>query len=158
MCIRDRGRTSSLPDRNAGSLVLSVRWGQARALLAGDAEDWTEEHMLTAHADVKAQVLKLAHHGSKSSSSAEFLEATGAQTAVVSAGRRNRYGHPHADALERVAARGSKLMDTREGAWEIRLHPDGRIEEFPAIRRWWQGPWERRVLSLRTFPWIWNAR
>lgn len=136
------GASGSFPSRNAASLVLSVRWGGARALLAGDAEFWTEDRMREAGADLRADLLKVGHHGSKGSSGAAFLESVGPRWALVSCGRRNRYGHPHPQALERLDAFGARILDTRDGAWKASLHADGRIEVAPAQGRWWNGPWE----------------
>lgn len=151
------GSSARLPDRNSGSLVLSIRWGRARALLTGDAEAWSEERMLAHSADLRADLLKVAHHGSKGASTAPFLAAVRPRWALVSCGERNRYGHPHRDALERIAATGARILDTREGGWKALLHTDGRVEIDPARRRWWNGPWHPRGdLSLPP-SWIWNG-
>lgn len=136
------GLLDRYPDRNAASLALSVRWGRARALLAGDTEFWTEERMLEAGADLRADLLKVGHHGSKGSSGTPFLQAIKPRWAVVSCGQRNRYGHPHPDAVERIEAAGARILDTRDGAWQAFLHADGRIEIAAAQERWWNGPWE----------------
>jgi len=139
------GRHDSFPERNAASLVLSVRWGKSRALLTGDADHWTEDRMREAGADLRADLLKVGHHGSKGSSSLPFLRAVRPRWAVLSCGEKNRYGHPHRETLERLDSVGARVLDTREGAWEARLHDDGRIEVAPAQRRWWKGPWESRL-------------
>lgn len=136
------GLLGSYPGRNSASLALSVRWGRARALLAGDTEFWTEERMLDAGADLRADLLKVGHHGSKGSSGTPFLQAVNPRWAVVSCGHRNRYGHPHPEAVERIVAAGARILDTREGAWRALLHADGRIEVAAAQERWWNGPWE----------------
>lgn len=150
------GATHDLPDRNSSSLVLSARWGRSRALLAGDAEGWAEERMVEHRADLRADLLKVAHHGSKGSSTSPFLEAVRPRWAVISCGERNRYGHPHPEALARITSVGPRLLDTREGAWEALLRRDGSIEVGPAQERWWKGPWRRGDLSLRV-PWISNG-
>jgi len=142
------GRMDTFPDRNAASLVLSARWGKARILLAGDAESWTEARMIESGTRLRSDILKVAHHGSKGASSAEFLDSARPRWAVLSCGERNRYGHPHRETLERLATTGAKILDTREGAWEARLHADGRIEIVLAESRWWRGPWRRSDVSL----------
>lgn len=139
------GLLDQYPSRNAASLVLSVRWGKARALLAGDAETWTEDRMLASGADLRADLLKVGHHGSKGSSGATFLRAVRPRWAVISCGTRNRYGHPHDQALDRLRQEGARILDTRAGAWKASLHPDGRIEVEPAQVRWWNGPWRPRL-------------
>lgn len=149
------GRSASLPDRNAAGLVLSARWGKASVLLAGDAEIWTEARMLESGTRLGADILKVAHHGSKGSSGSGFLSAVHPRWALLSCGERNRYGHPHREALERIAATGARVLDTRLGAWEARLHADGRVEVALAESRWWNGPWRRREVSLPA-SWSWN--
>lgn len=139
------GLLDGFPGRNEASLVLAVRWGRARALLAGDAEFWTEDRMLQAGADLRADLLKVGHHGSKGSSGEAFLSAVRPRWAVLSCGARNRYGHPHQEAVARLERVGAALVDTRSGAWRASLHADGRIEVAPAEMRWWNGPWEPRL-------------
>lgn len=139
------GLLETYPSRNAASLVLMVRWGRARALLAGDAETWTEERMLASEADLRADLLKAGHHGSRGSSGEPFLRAVQPRWAVLSCGTRNRYGHPHAQAVDRLERSGARLLDTRDGAWKAILHPDGRIEVGRAVSRWWNGPWVPRL-------------
>jgi competence protein ComEC len=108
------------PDRSANdnSLVLRVSYGARSLLLVGDAEREEEAALLAGAPDrLRADVLKVGHHGSRTSSSPEFLAAVGAHEAVVSVGRRNRFGHPHAPALAALAAAGARVWRTdRDGA------------------------------------------
>ena len=79
---------------------------------------------IVAHDDgsLRADVLLVPHHGSRTSSSAAFLAAVGATAAVVPAGYRNRFGHPHADVVERLSALKTELFRTdRSGAITVRL-------------------------------------
>lgn len=107
--------------RNDDSLVLSVHLGEVTFLLTGDIEGAGEE----AVGPVRAEVLKVPHHGSRSSSTSTFLATTSPLVAVVSAGFRNRFGHPHPEVLERYRARGIRLYRTdRDGT--VSLATDGR--------------------------------
>lgn len=103
---------------NAASMVLAVQYGGLDMLLTGDVEEEGEE-MLTRrleeqYQDCTWEVLKAAHHGSKNSSSKEFLGQVQPAYALVSAGRDNRYGHPHQETIERLREVGSKIYSTQE--------------------------------------------
>jgi len=109
------------PGDNDGSIVLRVTYGQTSALLTADIEERAQEELLRA-GDAHADVLKVPHHGSKSSSPA-FLSAVGARLAVISVGAENRFGHPSAEALDALA--GSTIARTdRDG--RVRIESDGR--------------------------------
>ena len=94
-------------DPNANSVVVRLTHpspeGTVRFLFTGDAEHPTEQRLLETPEALTADVLKVAHHGSKHASSAGFLRAVGAKVAVVSCGRGNDYGHPHLATLRRLA-------------------------------------------------------
>ena len=95
-------------DLNANSVVVRVdhraRGGTVRFLFEGDAEHPTERRLLDDdRAAVRADVLKVAHHGSRHASSAAMLDAVAPRLAVISCGRGNDYGHPHAQTLRRLA-------------------------------------------------------
>ena len=104
-------------DANNASIVLKVTYGDVSLLLTGDAEAKTEMLLVGAYGaeKLKADVLKLGHHGSRSSSCAAFLNAVGAKYALASLGKDNDYGHPHESVLNRLAARGMTLYRTDEG-------------------------------------------
>lgn len=128
--------------RNDESCVLKVSAGGAAMLLTGDIERRAEAELAGAAA-VRADALLVPHHGSRSSSSAPFLEAAGARLAVVSAGYRNRFGHPAAEVLERYAAAGAQVLRTdRDGAVTVRLAPAGLAAERERARRarYWHVP------------------
>lgn len=101
-----------LPGDNNGSLVLRVRFGGAAVLLTGDLEREGEESLLRSGQPLQSAVLKVAHHGSARGTTDPFLEAVGPELAIVSVGTGNRFGHPAAAVLERLAERGVAVLRT----------------------------------------------
>ncbi|OHA08315.1 MAG: hypothetical protein A3A44_02400 [Candidatus Sungbacteria bacterium RIFCSPLOWO2_01_FULL_60_25] len=97
-------------------VVLRLVNRNAAALLTGDAEDEVEREMLRSGASVAADVLKVGHHGSKTSTSDAFLEAVRPNIAVISVGAKNRYGHPFQLVLDRLGRAGVRILRTdRDG-------------------------------------------
>lgn len=86
-------------DMNNYSCVLKVSYGGRSFLLMGDAEKLSESEILESGADIKADVIKIGHHGSSSSSSKEFIEAVNPRYAVISCGAGNDYNHPHRETI-----------------------------------------------------------
>jgi competence protein ComEC len=99
-------------DPNANSVVVRLDYGNFSMLLPGDAEEQTEHRMLTKDLNLKVNILKVAHHGSKYSTSADFLKRVQPEVAIVSAGEWNRYGHPSQAVLDRLQAVNAKLYRT----------------------------------------------
>jgi len=96
------------------SLIMRITYGNTSFLFTGDAE-WDEEHdLVDAGVDLKADVLKVCHHGSNSSSTYVFLRAVAPKYAVISAGGDNQYGHPTEEALGRLADVGAEVYRTDE--------------------------------------------
>lgn len=113
----------ALPSDNAAALVLEVGEASGRGLLAADV-DSTREDSLAVAAGIA--VLKVAHHGSGSSSGARFLARVRPMLAVISAGRRNAFGHPDPSTLARLVAAGATPLRTdHEGAVWLELSADG---------------------------------
>ncbi len=107
---------SGYEDLNNWSAVLKVRYGGISFLLTGDAQAESEQEMLASGADMKADVLKVGHHGSYSSTTPAFLKAVSPKYAVISVGAGNDYGHPHRETLARLASAGVKVYRTdRDG-------------------------------------------
>lgn len=109
----DSAWTAGLRDPNLASAIVRARFGTVRVLLTGDAEA-PEEAWLLEHArdDVRADVLKVAHHGSATSSGAPFLDAVRPAIALVSVGPGNRYGHPSPGVIASLEARGVAVLRT----------------------------------------------
>jgi competence protein ComEC len=97
---------------NALSCVLRISNGARTALLAGDVELAQESRLVQDAADLRADVLLVPHHGSKTSSSAAFLDTVQPSIALVQAGYRNRFGHPAAPVLARYRERGIRVVDS----------------------------------------------
>jgi competence protein ComEC len=114
---------------NALSCTLRVRDGRRTLLLTGDIEAPQEARLLAWDAaGLKSDVLLVPHHGSKTSSTQGFIAATAPQVAVVQAGWRNRFGHPHPDVLQRYAAAGVQVLNTAEtGAIELAVDASGQM-------------------------------
>jgi competence protein ComEC len=125
------------PDRDANdnSLVLRLVFGHRAILLVGDAQREEEAVLLaTARDRLRADVLKVGHHGSSTSSSPAFLAAVAPREAVISAGRRNRFGHPHPATLAALSAAGARVWRTdADGA--VTVTTDGTNLEVEAIAR-----------------------
>src|SRR5262249_48580244 len=99
---------------NAAALVLEVGDGRARALLMADADSVVESRLDIVHRDL---LLKAGHHGARSSSGATFVARVRPERVAISSGAPNLYGHPHAEALARLASTGAAIDRTdREGA------------------------------------------
>lgn len=93
-------------DANDNSIILKMRVCNVTFLFTGDCEAPTEASILTAGFNVTSTVLKVGHHGSRTSTSPAYLEAIDPEVAVISVGERNRYGHPHQETLDKLAAKG----------------------------------------------------
>ena len=111
--------------KNNDSLVLRVRYGRHAFLLSGDVERQIEWGMLDAGESPRADVLKVAHHGSRTSSTDEFLTAVAPTFAIVSAGFENSYGHPHPDILDRLERHRAVVLRTDLDGL-ITIRSDGR--------------------------------
>ncbi|TFZ05795.1 ComEC family competence protein [Ramlibacter henchirensis] len=124
---------------NAISCVLRVSGNGASALLAGDIEAAQERALLDRVAPLQAQVLLVPHHGSKTSSSAAFLDAVRPRWALVQAGYRNRFGHPAASVVERYVERGAAVVpsDRCGAAWWTSARPQEMRCEREVARRYW---------------------
>jgi competence protein ComEC len=98
---------------NNSSIVAKLTFGGEQILLTGDIEKEIEEKILQSQQNLKSSLLKVAHHGSKSSSTDAFLQAVSAQTALIQAGKNNSHGHPHEIVLRRLKAQGfQKIIRT----------------------------------------------
>jgi competence protein ComEC len=111
-------------DPNDNSLVFRLRWGERTFLFAGDIERAAEDAAVVSPTLLRADVLKVPHHGSRTSSTETFLDAVGARIGIVSAGRGNRFGHPHDEVFERLER---KLKQVHVTAWNggVELRTDG---------------------------------
>lgn len=127
---------SAYTNRNEESLVLVVQYGKFSLLLTGDVEAAGEEEILRGGGVRPVTVLKAGHHGSNTSSQEAFLQAVRPEYAVISYGRKNRYGHPSGQVIERLEALGTEIFETaRLGA--VRLWTDG---ERMKISGWLDSP------------------
>ncbi len=116
---------------NDDSLVMRMQYGRSSVLLEGDAEAPSELEMLTHGRVTAATLLKIGHHGSRTSTTQEFLDAAAPKDAVVSVGRGNTFGHPRYEVIERIAEARTKLYRTDEfGLTTFLLGRDGSIHEI----------------------------
>ncbi len=90
----------NIGEGNDSSIVLKITYGNTSFLFTGDAEIPSEQYLLSNNADIKANVLKVGHHGSSTSTSKEFLEEVNPEYAIISVGKDNSYGHPHKETME----------------------------------------------------------
>lgn len=112
-----------------GSISLRIVYGEVAFVLTGDAETNAEMEMLARGHELSAQILKLGHHGSRTSTSAAFLAAVAPEVAIYSAALGNEYGHPHAEVLARLEAAGIPVYGTDQRG-TIRVITDGQRYEL----------------------------
>lgn len=99
---------------NNTSVVLMLKFKDFRALLMGDAEALVEEQIVNSQDSLEANVLKVGHHGSITSSSENFVNSVLPQIAVISVGKDNKFGHPSEDVIERLMEKGIEIYRTDE--------------------------------------------
>jgi competence protein ComEC len=104
---------SSRGDANNGSLVVKIQFGATSVILTGDAEEEAEHAMVGKfRTQLRADLLKVGHHGSKTSTSAEFLAAVSPKAAIISCGTPNSYGHPSPGTITRLEKAGIRIYRT----------------------------------------------
>jgi competence protein ComEC len=133
----DSAWTTGLKDPNLASTVVSVSYGAVRFLLVGDAERAEEDWLLThEREELHADVLKVGHHGSSTSSSDDFLAAVQPRLAVISVGAINKYGHPSIDVLAALRRAGADVLRTDEAGTVVVRTNGSTIEVEDSKERW----------------------
>jgi competence protein ComEC len=113
------------PSRNNDSLVLRLQFGQRAVLLTGDIETGAENAMLRASENLRVDVVKVPHHGSRTSSTEPFVLAARPSVAIISVGQTSVFGHPHKEVVERWQVSGAEVMTTGR-CGTITVTTDGR--------------------------------
>lgn len=101
-------------DLNEYSLVAKLTVGGKSFLFTGDSSEQAEADMIEAGEDLKADVLKIGHHGSSTATTKAFLQAVNPQVAVISCGKDNSYGHPHEETMQRLQEKAMTIYRTDE--------------------------------------------
>lgn len=102
-------------ENNTSSIIVQLRYGESTFLLTGDAPKSIEEYLVLVEGEhLQSDVLKVGHHGSRTSTSELFLNEVNPQYAVISAGRDNRYGHPHTDVTDLLFNNGIEILQTAQ--------------------------------------------
>ncbi|MCY8959560.1 DNA internalization-related competence protein ComEC/Rec2 [Bacillus atrophaeus] len=104
--------TPDLNSKNNSSLVLWMKTGHLSWVLTGDLEKEGEQEIMKAFPDLKADILKAGHHGSKGSTGEEFVRQLKPKAAIISAGENNRYHHPHQEVLDILTAHSVRIFRT----------------------------------------------
>jgi competence protein ComEC len=136
-------------DLNNYSVVLKMTCGKTSFLFQGDAEKLSEQEILKKGYDIKADVIKLGHHGSNSSTSTEYLDKVKPQFAIISCGKDNDYGHPHKETLIKLIDRKIKYYRTDFGG-TIVCTSDGNKIKFisgKVVNQNTGSPTERAVIN-----------
>jgi competence protein ComEC len=107
-------RNVSNLDSNDGSIVGKLVYGNNSFMLTGDATLYTENQIEWNKDNISSNILKLGHHGSRTSSSILWLEKVKPEVAIVSAGKNNKYGHPHQEVLDRLSSLHIPFLNTAE--------------------------------------------
>lgn len=118
---------------NDHSVTLRIIFGERAFLLTGDIERRAEAEIVASGDELTVDLIKVAHHGSHTSSTRPFVDATAAKFAVISVGRTSPFGHPHEDVVERWVAAGAKVMTTGERG-TVSVSTDGRDLEISTFQ------------------------
>jgi len=117
-------------DSNETSIVSRLVFGENSFLFTGDIRKSEEKALLEQRANLDSDVLKVAHHGSKTSNSKEFIEKVSPEIAVISLGKENSYGHPHQEVLDILEDYGIKILRTDQHG-NIKIISDGKKLTIP---------------------------
>lgn len=129
-------------DQNDNSIVMRLQIGETSFLLTGDAEADAEQSMLSAGLNLKSNVLKVGHHGSRHATTDQFLNSVSPSYAIISAGKDNPYGHPHPETIQRLLSHGvttygtfqsGTIVATMEGTSITFQDSPQSIPEFPTF-------------------------
>ena len=124
---RDRLLRGTSSDVNDASVILRLAYGEVSFLLTGDASQEAESDLVARKAPIDSDVLKVAHHGSRTSSSPDFIRQVSPTAALISAGAENRFGHPHPESLATLSERvsGDAVFVTKDHG-TVEFVTDGR--------------------------------
>ncbi len=116
---------------NNRSAVLGIRYGSFRALFSGDAEQEAEAALLDYGSYLRSDILKVGHHGSRSSCTPEFITAVSPKVAVITSGRQNQFGHPHAETLHMLTKKSQGIQIFRSDVHGmVHVSTDGSTAEI----------------------------
>lgn len=110
---------------NNSSVIMTLKYNDFTALFSGDAEAVAEEAVLKNGANIDCDLMKIGHHGSSTSSTAEFLDAATPKVGIISCGRDNAYGHPHSEVIKSLESRGIRYYVTADSG-DISVISDGK--------------------------------
>lgn len=116
-------------DLNTYSIVIKLTYGSTKFMFTGDAQSSNEIDMINKNFDLNADVLKVGHHGSKTSTVQAFLDKVNPKYAVISCGKNNDYGHPHTETMKELQAKNIKVYRTDENG-TIVCTSDGKSITF----------------------------
>ena len=123
------------PSGNDDSVVLRLLFGRRTFLLTGDAESRAERALVAAGDPLGCDVLKVAHHGSRTSSTAGFVAAARPALAVIPVGRDSPHGHPHPEVVARLRAAGAQILTTGESG-TVTVSTDGEDLRIETYLKW----------------------
>lgn len=121
-----------LKDSNNTSIIIRLTFGENSFLFTGDVYKSIEEKLIESKTDLDSDVLKVGHHGSKTSTAEEFITKVSPEIAVISAGKNNSYGHPNQEVLDILNKYGIKILRTDKDG-DIKVISDGKKYEISAI-------------------------
>lgn len=116
---------STVDSNNDGSIVVLLQFGGLSMLFTGDLENPGELALISNGLITRVNMLKVGHHGSKTSSSLRFLQLVRPEISLISAGKNNKFGHPHPEVLERLREFGSQIWRTDQQA-DLVIRSDGQ--------------------------------
>lgn len=113
---------------NNNSMVAKMYYKTITVLFTGDIEEKAEKQILNEKIDIKSTILKIAHHGSKTSSTEEFLKSVNCKIALIGVGKNNKFGHPNEEIIKRLENNGNIIYRTDElGEITITINKNGKI-------------------------------
>lgn len=112
-------------DSNNTSIIIRLTFGENSFLLTGDAHKSIEKNLLDNNTNLESDILKVAHHGSKSSNSEDFIAKVSPEIAVISVGKNNRYGHPAQEVLDTLNKYGIRILRTDKDG-DVKIISDGK--------------------------------